>query len=1770
MPKSDAALDAYLGITTEDDEAPRGPKKRTPSRLKDDPALDAYLSTAPPPPPPGPVAEAWARLKDMPSPREAVAAIHPTEIPAGLAAMAVKAKEAFDRHALDPRPTWGQQVAEAMPDWLKRVPLATAPAGALEVGAKLLRGLSGIAPAVAEFGPEQAKPLTEVGVNILLGGRDVRGMAARTMGAATPDVATAVRGLRKPPPVPPPPKPMLALPETTSGARPMGPTVDNAEPLGPVRKYPRAQYGGQDVELKMPPRVSPEREAEIVSDYMGGAPKRPAEPAAPGLIEGEGPAAPPGRLVDAEGEPIRGRRPARKVDVGLPTPPGTTLKAPRPSAADLLDAEGNVIGAAPGAVDLGPPTPSGAVRDAQGRLVVEPPPGATGTRQKLRSMYKGREPERIDLTGAPPAPLPDWFDPSRLPPRRPEPPPPPEMPPGMPPPPPPGSPSPSGRPAADPGVFGIEMDKPGAPMPPPAKGPTPNPELALRDYAAPGGTKVYQQIGGELVEWTKTDRNEWQGWVAGAHRKLTGESALNLAANPPPRVGPPTGPEIQANQIAAPPRVPVAPQVPEVPAQSVQIKSPPPPREVLPVNPRALPVKPPTPQVPGVRPDEPLPPMAAPARPPSDVQPPPPGAPSVGPKPAVKILQTPEGEPIARLRNVDSPGRGMGTWEVEEWIDGPGASRPLPFQNLEGSDVVTYGDYFKGRVAPKLHYSKTGEVSREGAKLGYLQTASADAKYLADVPLEAPPSRPRFEPTAIGDQALIGGTPDKAAPPTGLKAKVAQADIKAEGLFGQERTAREAANEAAQGGLEIGMRGRQQAAVNEWIMDQLGGTYGIALTRAKSPGSIQPAVVAKLKSLGIDPADAWNATHMEVPPPGVLDRLAELSVPKPALEAPMAGQGGMAGILDELLGPPGDLGSWNPKDPWPAGGLSPKGPKPALEAPKPLEMVNTFTPDVAPLPPPPSAPRPPSVGKQRAQKRGLWEETGSPDLNDPDHVAALIQGYGKLRVTEDRVGELRNVPAYFKSKNGLTHEQMAQAILEDYPHLMGGDVGAVSDQVLDVASRYKELRRDKAARTAKDARAFDVKAQVPGQQQGPGAAPLSKEDTLFNKALEWWDQIGTDESGAINTKAFKKRWAQFRDLFPQESAVRGARPNSPMLAEIERATAQLADWTHERINQPWASAVKKMDPEALKDAEQLATAEWVRNGKTPAAELAARHHFDADTQVAMRQRDVLFDRANRSRAYFGLDPVKKHVGPYLPREVVGGREAVSLRRSESLGGQSLLSERPGGHGEKRVLGETYREAERANPDIEYLDPRNAMLYRDWQDLKIIATEMIFKNLEKKGTLFRSESAARAASPTGKPWAVEHAPGNTNWWTTTAEEAKLLEQNLAGQGGHFGALTHYANALFRNPNLVNPAPHVLKNMLWKLTLADPRASARLVRDTIELNGGTNPTRLAEFKEAMPFPESGRSASESLQRGLARPGLGEQIGKGTLDVLGTVNEPSRRAIFGGKVFGKDFSGMDAAMRYSLFKRYREQGMDIYEAGNHAWEDLIRYGTRSTATDFWKLPFNMFVPWRFGTFAALMKQAKNHPVRAALTVGAAEYIRESIHRQTGYWWHMPTDYVQKPIAAMAQSESPGEAGRNLVSTTLTTAAFGPGGDFSAKQVGEAMDLLAGKPNQFEWMRLRNAFWGISQLWNLQDEFKRGDYGGMLGTALVGAHRAYTYEPRRLTRDLPEWLPGMQKSAGVREAETMRARRKELFERREQRREERGKPPTIEERLRAGGLIK
>ena len=147
----------------------------------------------------------------------------------------------------------------------------------------------------------------------------------------------------------------------------------------------------------------------------------------------------------------------------------------------------------------------------------------------------------------------------------------------------------------------------------------------------------------------------------------------------------------------------------------------------------------------------------------------------------------------------------------------------------------------------------------------------------------------------------------------------------------------------------------------------------------------------------------------------------------------------------------------------------------------------------------------------------------------------------------------------------------------------------------------------------------------------------------------------------------------------------------------------------------------------------------------------------------------------------------------------------------------------------------------------------------------------------------------------------------------------------------------------------------------------------------------------------------------------------------------------------------------MRYSLFKYYRQQGLPTYEAGNHAWIDLIRYGTRSHLTDFWKsMPANFFVPWRFGTFTSLVKQATYHPVRTALLLGAVDYLREVNRRHRGKWIHLPWDYVEAPLAQLVQSKDGVDLLKNASSQAALTALFGPGGAFGASQLDSLLKTV------------------------------------------------------------------------------------------------------------------
>lgn len=1688
-------------------------------------------------------------------------------------------------------------------------------------------------------------------------------------------------------------------------------------PLGPVARGARALLGRRapiDVppvpqpgpQLALPPAARPMPESW---EPPPPRPVRPYEPHAPLEIQGR----PPevlgpirdltghGDLLDAQMRPIRAQG----------APAASERQRLRAVGKSRLDPRIDLEGRAP--ADVGPAEP-------------DLPQGDQGFRI---GRTLGRPPEPPPPPRPePPPPTPDWFNPSKMPPK----------------PPVPGQgwtpPGTGGRRAEVPlDVFGLDFEPPSSPgslpRPAPPPTPTPNPEVVLRNYAAPNGTKVVQNIGGELVTWTKSDRNEWQGWVGGAHRSVSGETALNMAANPPQpapppvpavRQGAPAPPPPPAPDVAPAPLAPAAPTPPPalpgprvnpralpVPPKPVEMvntfkpevisspaegrqtprnvidvgqrdaiappegpagsgpdrlawldarlgqiertlgkgigdrpelfaerdrlrnevgrihpdipgnrpfKPPPPPAEVLPAPPRRGPdaptgtidpalkakldarierakqrikeveasgddyqrrianeelytawsaadeaqrnanidafnaayraAKPPalpsTPQVPGVRPDAPLPSpeqafkdlLAGGREGRLSVQPPPPGAPSVGGKPKPPAFDRQAGgldqglipgaersaqqTSTAKLRpkapqadltanpllNPEGAARAEALDRAQGVLGGPPPPEPpTSLRSKQPEDGMTRR-IREARERGETSLSFSGPERVEGTsvedfrrRLSIANARHQDALDRIDAfnrTAHELPQDLRDSGIARRQQALSDAKDEVALARDLLNAAESESPRKFQDMAARLKAEPSRVSPPPPASLarpeapkppppavpkvdlpNVEMMLRQQANIQEWIGDQLNPKHFMALTRAKSPDAIHPAVARALEAKGINPTDAWHAMQDDFPS-GVLDRLAAQAEGRPALEAP-----------------------------------------------KP--------------PPKPKAPR---------AKKDVFGEAGVPDLTDPDHVSSLVHGYGKIRVTDDLRGELREVPGYFKSPKGTTLDHMAESIVADYPHL--GTREDVKEGLLDTLRRYSTLKREKADRLAKDKIAWQARAKVESTPDKPVGLKLKQ-------AMDFFSALGQDESGALKLENFRRAWRKQADKLPKEMTVLRDAPSSPVVSAIERASNWLADLTQQRVNFSWHKAVRKADPEALMDAEETAVKEWIANGKTPAAATAAERHFPASVQASLRQREDLFDKANAARRFFGIDAVKRNLGPYLPRVVEDGRDAVSLR-GEGFGGQPLLTTRPGGHGEKRVF-ETYREGQRKG--MEYMDPRNAILLRDFDDMKAVATHRLFQELEARKAIFRDEAAAKAASPSGRPWAIEHAPGDTTWYAPTEAEAKFLAQNLKPNGGGpLGTLAHYANSLFRNPNLLNPLPHIVKNMGYKLLLADgPVNAARVAKDSVEFFRRSNPAMLKEFHEAMPFSATGRTAGDLLERGMVRPGVGGFIKRRVGD-LGVINRPSQKVIF---------EWADPAMRYSLFKHYREQGMSPFEAGNNAWIDLIRYGTRSDRVDFWKkMPLNFFVPWRFGTLTSLVKQAKNHPIRAALTVGAAEYIREAVYRQTGYWWHYPSDYAQKPLASAAQAHSLKEAGLNLGATAATTALMGPGGDFSAKQLGEAIEAIRGNPNSFEWDRLRNAFWGISQFYNMGAEFKRGDYAGILATATLGAHRALTYEPKRFTSFIPESLPGMTKSDAVRRAERMQELRRERVEQRNERRDKRGRPPTIEDKLRKAGMIR
>src|SRR4030095_6632270 len=373
--------------------------------------------------------------------------------------------------------------------------------------------------------------------------------------------------------------------------------------------------------------------------------------------------------------------------------------------------------------------------------------------------------------------------------------------------------------------------------------------------------------------------------------------------------------------------------------------------------------------------------------------------------------------------------------------------------------------------------------------------------------------------------------------------------------------------------------------------------------------------------------------------------------------------------------------------------------------------------------------------------------------------------------------------------------------------------------------------------------------------------------------------------------------------------------------------------------------------------------------------------------------------------------------------------------------------------------------------VDYEPVTRSVLVRELTSVKMEATGELIQTLKRDGVLFDSAREALAASKTGKIGKVEGL-GGQEYYARSPQEAQFLVHNIGtSERAAFGRLQALLNTYVRNPSLINPLPHVTKNMFFKYMLAGGKPG-RLPFDWAEYAGNKNPKLVSRFHEVMPFGDS----SEPISQLMAKES-GTWAQRMTAKGL-RVNNFSSKFIF---------EKADPAMRYSLWKRYVRKGMSDQEAANHVWVDLVRYNENSGGMSFWKsIPFNFFVPWRVGTYVSLAKAGITHPIRTILFLSAVDYLREIRIRKSGRWTHMPHDYAEAPLAEVVyqstKAKGVGDAAnvaRSAGIVAASTMIFGPGGGQAPSSISDVMAFLKNDPRQRD--RVLNMFWGISQLYNI-----------------------------------------------------------------------------------------
>lgn len=595
---------------------------------------------------------------------------------------------------------------------------------------------------------------------------------------------------------------------------------------------------------------------------------------------------------------------------------------------------------------------------------------------------------------------------------------------------------------------------------------------------------------------------------------------------------------------------------------------------------------------------------------------------------------------------------------------------------------------------------------------------------------------------------------------------------------------------------------------------------------------------------------------------------------------------------------------------------------------------------------------------------------------------------------------------------------------------------------------------------------------------------------------------------------FRQAWNAEKQRWGQELPVLKTQPTSPVISSVEATHVYVEDFMEGYVHQPWLKGLMKFG-----DNTKLAPLEkhWIaehKAGRDPQA------NMPDDFKQMFTRMDTLLAEENAINRRRGLPEIPKVDGPYAPRMT---DDDFKLMRSITRNQEGAKTPQSiGSFGDARTI-ETLDEGLRKG--VTYKDWRQVLLLREARGAALRATDIMLTDLEKMGVLHRTKEAAEAASLTGKAFAAEGIPFQPKggWWVRSGEERQFLLQNLRQMGtGTLADIRGWAQQWLRNPSLVNPWPHIVKNMGLKQmqqAVASGLRPDQVFKQTLIHRWG-KPDMLEEFQKVMPFTKSGSTVWELIEKAGPKTTI-QQMSR----VPGILNSYAR---------GKIFADWDPAMRYGLWREYVKKGMNPQEAANHTWIDLIRYGTRADRIDAWNsVPFNFFVPWRVGTMRTMNKALQSAPVRFGLFMGAVDTIREMDYRMNGRWTHLPYDYVERPLMTLVK-----EGKSEALQTALATMTAGPGGEYMFRSIQNILNEAQGKGTVGD---VRTLVWGLAQVYDLWPQYKAWQKDGkaehitdMLGLVLLGRHATPYGGPHRFGELIPESF--IRTNPAVHQGEEMR----------------------------------